>query len=342
MPSKVKVTMLGSSATGKTCYMVAMFSMMSVALNLNGFSLKTENRDEGRRLDDLWKAMINNSGDERWPPPNDDEPETYSFDLYYANKKLIVGFDWYDYRGGALRDYSTASDVEALQKRVRETTCLMICISGEYLTGEYVKEDNDIKLKALQILGINAMNALICDSSIGMDESLPPPPVVIVITKYDLCKHRSTKEIFSNIQSLFSPFFATGTKWLVMICPVTLGDKLATDLESGEVEPINVHSPVLFSLCADLLRQNFKLHQQQSDIKTEILSEKNSSFLGEWLKNRVVENDLDLKKQKDSIDKELDEIQKNLSLLLNKMTVGKDVKIFFNGQDVGFQYFFGT
>ena len=31
MPNKVKVTMLGTSATGKTCYMVAMCSMMGIA-----------------------------------------------------------------------------------------------------------------------------------------------------------------------------------------------------------------------------------------------------------------------------------------------------------------------
>ena len=135
--------------------------------------------------------------------------------------------------------------------------------------------------------------------------------------------------------------FATGTKWLVMICPVTLGDELATNLGKGEVEPVNVHTPVLFSLFADLLRQNFKLHQQLSDIKTEIPSE-NSNFLGEWLKNRVVENDLDVKKQKDIIDKESDEIKEKLSLLLSKIAIDKDVKVFFDGKPTSFEYFFGA
>ena len=309
--------MLGTSATGKTCYMVAMCSMMGIATELNGFNLRSTDREEGRKLSQLWEGLLS-TGEERWPPPNDEDPELYSFDLFYASRKLIVQFDWYDYRGGALQDYSIAPDVESLQDRIRETSCLMLCVSGEYLTEASISSTKKRpKLSTYKKLGVDSINEIISGSGLGKEDGLPPPPVVIIITKYDLCKGRPLKDILDNVKSLFTPFFAPGTKWLVMICPVTLGEELAEDLEEGEVEPLNVHIPVLFSLCADLLRQNWSLNFQRSNLEPKVFGQE-SEFLSRWIESKAEPITTEAESQQEKLDREMREIQNNLSLMLGR------------------------
>jgi hypothetical protein len=91
-------------------------------------------------------------------------------------------------------------------------------------------------------------------------------PIVIIVTKYDCCLNRPKIELIEDVKKMFSPLFAEDSGWLVMICPTSLGKQLAKDINSGEIEPFNLHIPVVFALFCVLI----ELKQSQEDKATEI------------------------------------------------------------------------
>src|SRR5262249_49647669 len=77
------------------------------------------------------------------------------------------------------------------------------------------------------------------------------PSVVIAITKADECLGRlinpgEIEEILDEIKKLVGTVFHR--EWLTMICPLTLGRSLSENVMTGEIDPVNLHIPVLFAI----------------------------------------------------------------------------------------------
>ena len=102
MSEEIKILMLGDSSSGKTCFMLGMYTAIQ---DRSRFSLKATDPDEGIRLTALWSAIVDNSGIKRWPRGTD-TPQIYNFELCYAYKPLME-FEWLDYRGGSMLDLSS-------------------------------------------------------------------------------------------------------------------------------------------------------------------------------------------------------------------------------------------
>jgi hypothetical protein len=326
MPEAIKITMLGYSGAGKTCYMVAMYKMMSYGIGLNGFSLSACDADDNVRFGELWKSLAETEGVDRWPAPTGDETFTYNFNFNYSFKPLL-GFNWFDYRGGALEDYSSAPDVGELRQRLTDTSCIFLCVSGEHFSKK-------LKPTAYDKIGVGSINQLMTDTQNINGRNLPPA-VVVVITKYDLCSHRPYAEVVEEIRELFGVFFGQGTKWLVMICPITLGQELATDANLAEVDPENVHLPVVFAMYAELLRQSWILGNKKNEA-VDMLNSLQSGFMSKWIqKNNIAQKREDL----DFVNGNLEEIQSKLFLLSNGLRKNS-VSLFFNGREVRLSDFF--
>jgi len=318
MEKKIKITMLGTTSAGKTCYMLAMYAKMTEGVD--GFTLTTTDPDMDIELIDMWEKLESGDDEQRWPKPNPAGAVLYEFDFSYGFHTKLMKFDWLDYRGGALRDKSSEQDVQDLQKNLSDSSCVFLCISGEFLSEKY--EDASIIRKAR----IDRMNRFIT----GIGKNIP---VVILITKSDLCKKRPKDELIEDIKKLFSTFFDKGAGWFVMICPVTLGDELAKDNKGGMIAPKHVHLPLIFAIYSTYLQELINTKREIEDAEKDLYRIKNrpvTQKFVDWWKGRTPE--MSPSKKIDQHTQKYNEIAVKMSLMTQKLQ-HQDVSIYFDGKE---------
>ncbi|MBR4903080.1 MAG: PTS glucose transporter subunit IIA, partial [Selenomonadaceae bacterium] len=129
---ETKFTILGESLSGKTCYLLAMYSEMSQSIN--GYSIVAQDdRLDTELLESFEKLDDDSISNERFPGATD-QTVTYLFNLNYANKP-IMPFKWIDYPGRIMRD-KTDGDYPKVAQNIRESSTLFICVDGELLVGD--------------------------------------------------------------------------------------------------------------------------------------------------------------------------------------------------------------
>jgi hypothetical protein len=315
MFNTLKITMLGTMGAGKTCFMVGMYAVMR--LGVHGFTLSAQNLDDDIDLTDFWERLTE-GGKERFPEGTS-QPYNYAFDFNYGFKKLM-GFEWLDYRGKALLSRSTESEVKELEARLLQSSCVFLCISGEHLAEKIETQKQRLDLDGMTKAG--RINQFLKK----LQEKRGSVPVVIAITKYDLCMHRKREDFTEDIKALFNPLFTSDGNWLVLICPVSLGKELVGNKFDGKIEPVNLHLPLTFAIYSELMQRGTNLKQQEKTLtqKTTELREKN--WLGRWLSRKeLTKADKDLLSNK----AEMQKLQDKLELLANEL--GK-ADIYFNGE----------
>lgn len=281
----MKITMLGNKGAGKTTFMLAMYAIMSGGVN--GFSLCTEDLDDDIDLIDKWENLLYGEGLERWPPANSEADYiNYSFNFNYAVTNNLMKFDWLDYRGGALDETeagNNSKDVAQIRQRLRESDCIFICISGEYL------KDASSNTILPSSSGARRIKAHIDNAFSGK----VPVPVVIVITKYDLCQKLQQEQLIKLIKQNFDSLFREDGQWRVMICPVTLGSTLDLDINRNPIEPINVHLPLIFPISF----RYFESYEKLKEIKEQYLEQQRN------LQNKLNQGQSNLTDTKREIEK---------------------------------------
>lgn len=313
----IKITMLGYTGAGKTCFMLGMYATMR--LGVKGFTFTTSNMDDDLELSNAWDQMVERHDKERWPRST---PQTryYPFEFRYALSEKLLGFDWIDYRGGALRDTATKEDVQELMNHLQESECVFLCISGEHLRESIEDREQSVQRAA----GIDGMLRLL--------QRLPQnvrPTVVIVITKYDVVPEgrRRQEVLIEEIKQLFNPFFAAGGRWLTMICPVTLGKELSSSRDKGEIDPRHIHLPVTFSAYYALKNEADRiqgLHQEADKFLKET-----DNWLGRLFdRSAIAANRVQLAQQAEL----LKEIEQRMKLVVRELM--KSVSIFYQGKEV--------
>jgi hypothetical protein len=239
------ITMLGASGAGKTCFLVGLYNALRVGVR--GFTLlatdATPDADTDLELAELWERM-QEGGQDRWPAPTDSTRD-FTFALQYAYQTVLT-FDWLDYRGGALTDQPTEADVRALTVRLQRSSAIFLCVPGDTLVGT---PRNAAKTDRMNVLLGRVRNSLAPQS--------PIPTIVVVVTKYDLCADSGLlkEQVFDAVKRLFPPLFVPGGRWLVTVCPVSLGRGLPRDREHAAIQPQFVHLPVTFVACMELKRR---------------------------------------------------------------------------------------
>ncbi|MEA5554031.1 hypothetical protein VB713_24125 [Anabaena cylindrica UHCC 0172] len=322
MAAEVKITMLGVSGAGKTCYMLGLYSTMQ--LGLQGFTLTTTDMDEDLRLTSLWERMVDSEGEDRWPAGTS-EPHEYEFDFCYGMRRLI-SFDWLDYRGGAMKDVSTQDDVQVLTKRLRGSNCIFLCVSGEDLKEEV---SSPIELKNIaRKSGIDRMNKFLTILTNNLSDSQRPFPIVILITKYDQCQKRTKEKLIEDIKQMFNVLFMPNQDWLIMLCPVSLGKDLATNRDEGEIDPKNLHLPLVFALYARF--REYAMTEQarlnEARIKLDILRG------GNWFQRLLAGDEMqNTESSLQATEAQLQDIQKKMALLSQELT---HAQIFRGGKEI--------
>lgn len=140
------ILMIGHSGSGKTSYMVGLYSLYGD--DPKGFGLWMSDCNKKNRLKQLGEKI--KIGEY---PQGTDIAENYNFWLQYDNSRLIP-FDWYDYRGGALLESSRYSkDAEALVDRISHTDALIVFLDGEKITrmtDDDLENEYDVLLWSIQ------------------------------------------------------------------------------------------------------------------------------------------------------------------------------------------------
>lgn len=328
MAAEAKITMLGLSGSGKTCYILGLYATMQ--LGLQGFTLTTTDMDEDLRLTSLWERMVDIEGEDRWPPPTGFEPHQYEFDFCYGMRRLI-SFDWLDYRGGAMKDVSTKEDVQALTNRLGESSCVFLCISGEYLQEE---ANNDAELMGIaRKAGIDRMNKFLTMLTNKLTDRQKPFPIVIVITKYDKCQKRtkdktSRDKLIEDIKKMFGILFMPNQDWLIMLCPVSLGKELEADSDTGKIEPKNLHLPLVFALYAKFREYAMTEQARVNEAQIRLDTLRN----GNWFQRLFAGDQMQATSSSiQASQTQLQDIQKKMALLAQELA---NAQIFLGGKEI--------
>lgn len=323
-----KFTILGETGSGKTCYLLGMYFEMT--MGVAGYTLLADNPDEDKDLS-LRYEMLNDKerGQNRFPDPSD-SMQKYNFSLQYAYEDILP-FEWVDYPGGWLdpkiKDTNNAQYQE-VAKNIKESSALFICIDGANLVGNN-KRAKIQKVKTRCVRNIGPYLG-------GFNGNLPP--IAMLITKYDMCEsHTNPNEIREIIETAFEALFEREDAFISII-PVSLGATLEDDSYAGDLEPINIHLPILMGIdfaLVEILNYIRKLTDQQNrdiaNAKAARDKEADSFFL--W------RDDDYIKRANEYIDEENNYLKNNLRIAkyfkksLNR--VSRDLEdvnmIFFNG-----------
>ena len=317
---EIKITMLGTTGAGKTSYLLGMYAVMQTGVQ--GFTLAAKDMDLDLELTQRWEKLISLQGEDRWPTPNAAAMEYYGFDFSYGFHPLM-GFEWLDYRGLALSDRSTEQDVSELVEYVRESDCVFLCISGEYLVDE-------ITPKTVREIKSDRMNQFIQQyvSNQKNPHSNQPFPIAITITKYDLCHHRDRDDIIADVKKLFQALFTPNSGWLVMICPVSLGRDLEDNPENADIIPVNVHLPVVFAVYSQLRSYGLQLKSDRDLQNSEIDKVKQRNPIVQLIKTSQ------LREQSEKLattNTEIGNVEENMKLLSQEL---QQASLYFNGSEV--------
>lgn len=262
----MKISILGVSRSGKTCYISAMSQILKNCKFGQGFQLSVKENDPDRQLvlDDNFMNMVTAC---RWPK-NTGESSQYDFRLsiHDANETMqLPSLLMDDYRGGILTGLDK-SDIKARNNFIaslQETAVTLFLIDGVTLLNAMDELDKDPIHRGMvdpkdKLDARNQITILenIIHSSIGNNHI---PPMMLVITKSDVfVSETEYNNAIILIKQLLSELFCKGNQIFIGITKVSLGKNLGKgddDSIIGNLEistANNIHLPMLFAIYAYL------------------------------------------------------------------------------------------
>lgn len=219
------ILMIGHSRSGKTSYMAGLYK--EFGNKERGIGIWTSDSSKQSKL----KRIADNISRGIYPTGTDIASE-YDFWLQIDNR-LVIPFNWYDYRGGALSESSkTSRDAQKLIEKIENADALIVFLDGEKIvedTDEDAEDDYEILLWAIQ--------KAVSRKHLGSGNYFP---ISFVITKGDLYSDYSPLYDSDGLE-YFTPFFKT----------IRDGNTVAGMISICEVAKTgvyNVFAPLLFSL----------------------------------------------------------------------------------------------
>jgi len=253
----VTVTMLGTSGSGKSTFMLGMYAIL--AGGVRGYFAHASH-DDHMQLMDQWDLLYD---DGRLPPPTPERTRNYRFNFMQGIEPLL-GIDWMDYRGGALSDRATSSDTAELITRMAASDCVYLVLDGT-VVAEWVRGmvDAAIAARSLPELGrlrrklrVEDMTSMLLRSiNERANEGKPPPALVVVITKMDtlttvskLPQHETMGLVRDYLPDLLPAAHAEGVSALLQ--PVQLGHfgtERTEVVDKDSVAPRDLEKPFIFT-----------------------------------------------------------------------------------------------
>ena len=234
-----KFTILGTSGSGKTCYLLGSYKAMT-SKKVPDFSLEILGDSNitffNRNLRNL---RSKEAGNGRYPEKTNSHVEsmrTFQFNLLYNTEK-ISNFELVDYAGDGLTNRNKI--YTELEKSISVSTVLYIIVDGKM----FQDEDEDERKENFEYDCVYYIQPIIQKYARNHNGQLPP--IVFIVTKLDLLKDSSVtnSEISSLIKGYFKSAFSEGNTCYIV--GTTLGENISDDENKGKFEPVNMHLPVL-------------------------------------------------------------------------------------------------
>ena len=247
-----KFTILGETGSGKTCYLLGMYYEMS--MSVAGYTVVATDPDADKNLTLRYDMLKDKSRGRSRFPAGTEQAEKYNFNLQY-NYETIHPFQWVDYPGGFLdsrtRD-ETSQQYQEVAKSIMESEMLFICIDGANLVGSSTqKKIRNVKTRCAK--HINPYLTDLTNELKAKNQGLPP--IGILVTKYDMCQDDTdADEVREIVEEAFDSLFNRNDTFVAII-PVSLGDTLEDDNYQGDLDPLNVHLPILMGINFALIDQ---------------------------------------------------------------------------------------
>ena len=238
--TSLKLTMIGPSGTGKSCYLYATYFRMLEGVA--GFNFNCKDYNQARELASAWEVVL---GDGVWPPGTDSSEE-YRFACMKDGAR-IGEFSWLDYRGGLLNETGgNQKEVDDFLARACSSDAILACVPADAILAtrsESGKRNNQWGRIKVGLLG--ALAAIYQTTSL--------PSLIFLVTKSDLCKSpEDGRYCVETIRSTFAQYFSGKPKY-AMVAATRMG-RFSDDVVAfgqgekidGVVDPTNVHLPILF------------------------------------------------------------------------------------------------
>ena len=223
------LTMLGTTSSGKTTFLLGMYDILSAGLH--GYFTFTEDPDQAVDLRDAWDLLTDEG---ELPPPNaTDNSKHYRFVFSHGFTPLVT-IDWMDYRGGALDDRrDSGSDVLELRARLERSDSIYLVLDGGSLASWL---DDPVKRTVVQKkLKVQAMSSQVLQAVTNRKQNgLPLPSSAVLITKVDLLRgaDRSVGQALATVVHGLPELLPV--VWVhvftALICPVKAGEELRREL----------------------------------------------------------------------------------------------------------------
>lgn len=255
--------LLGPQEVGKTCFLAGLYYTFRSALN--GFSLSCVDEEQRVALDLLCRDLAKGKF-----PQGTGGSVNYHFKLRKAHKERF-SFDWFDYRGKMLEEYGIENQEEydELVSVVTNSTCILICVDGSWLSND--------KEKAVKLI---QDNSFVISEFLNryIDNNGNLPPICVVITKYDICDWKYEQVYFEAIKESF-PFFENA-ETPIFICPICIGNEHNNQFIFNPTDQ-DIYKPLFFALWCGYsyriatLKKNYDKRKKQfspliSELKSEI------------------------------------------------------------------------
>lgn len=247
---ELTLTMLGTTSSGKTTFLLGMFDILSAGLHQ--YFIFTEDPDQGVDLEDAWDLLIE---DGQLPQPTQiSGSKRYRFVFNHGTTPLVT-IDWMDYRGGALNDRGDSNaDVGELRERLNGSDSIYLVLDGENVA---LWLDDPSRLNTVQRkLKVQAMSARVLHAVQHRKQNgLPIPSLAVVITKADLLRGpgrsvgQALSKVVEEMPNLLPVVSIDGVTALV--CPVKVGNfgtGSTGTVSVSDIDPVGLHRPIIFSL----------------------------------------------------------------------------------------------
>lgn len=261
----MKLSILGVSRSGKTCYISAMSQVLKNCNLGNGckVSLKTNDIAKQLELDNNFMCMAT----EREWPKGTDSTTAYNFRIQFQcpNASLqLPTLTMDDYRGGMLNGMGKQdkNDRDSFLETLSDTAVILFLIDGTTILNAMDELDKDASHRGEtqapeKLAAINEISIMENILYKRIQNKTNLPPILIVVTKSDIF---ASKQELNNgialVKDLLSALFAYGNNLFVGITAVSLG----SGLDKGDNNSIigqldistqnNVHIPMLFAFYA--------------------------------------------------------------------------------------------
>ena len=256
-----RVTIIGSTGSGKTTYMTGMYAFMSGS-GCKGFNLVTDPNSD-LRLSQMWEAL--ESG--RFPLASFDA-ESYTFHISHCWKP-VCDFTWLDYPGGLLMDPQN-DQYATMTESIEKSDCLLFVIDSGMIFALDAQDAEDYRIQLEKKIRMNSsIRSEIMQLTALARKGVRIPPICITLTKADLIDPAYVSVIEEVLREQFETLFMGCPR--VIITAVSLG----RDIETCGADPHCVEEPIVYAVLNILLKYIEELNVRRKQ-KAGIVNKKRS------------------------------------------------------------------